>query len=405
MAAPRADRRLAAIMAVDVVGYSRLVIARNSTFFYKDKPTDVRQIARELGVRYVLEGSLQTDGDQVRITAQLVDATTGNYVWSDRYDRPLDDVFAVQGEVTEAITGQLGGLESPIARAGRDLARRKPPEDLQAYDYYLLGIETKERFTSEDNKRAQALFRKALELDPNFARAYIGLAHTYNIEVDMGFGDSYQESMNQWLEATRRAIALDPYDGEARLLLGWYYLFVNDHDRVLAELDHALKLNPNNADVVALAGEMLGNAGQPERGLESIQRAIRLNPHHPDWYFGTRGVANFYIRRFDETIAATKKRLYPNPVYDPMLRAMSYAQLGREQETAGEVKTLLQVNPDYSAEKFLSETGTFARTTELNLFLDSHRRAGLPFCATVEQLAKYPDMKRLEQCEAQRASG
>jgi TolB-like protein/Flp pilus assembly protein TadD len=381
------------------------VIARNSTFFYKSKPTDVRQIARELGVQYVLEGSLQSDSEQVRITAQLVDATTGNHVWSDRYDRPLRDVFAIQDEVTKAITGQLGGLDSPIARAGRDLARRKPPENLQAYDYYLLGIETKELFTRENNKKAQALFHKALDLDPNFARAYIGLAHTYNMEIDMGFGDSYKESMNNWRNATEKAIALDPYDGEARLLLGWYYQFLNDYDRTVAELDRAIELNPNNADVLGLAALLLTKSGQPERALHLAEQSIRLNPHHPDWYYGPLRDSYFYSGRFEEAIAATRKRLHPNPVYDPLVRAMSYAQLGRAQEASHEVATLLEANPDYSAEKFLSETGTFARDLDLNRFLDSHRKAGLPLCATEAQLAKYPDMKRLEQCEAQRASG
>jgi TolB-like protein len=179
------------------------VIARNSTFYYKGKPTDVRQIARELGVRYVLEGSLQADDDRVRITAQLIDATTGNHVWSNQYERPIDDAFAVQDEVTQSIAGQLGGLEGAIDRAGRELARRKPPESLLAYDYYVLGIEAKELFTKENNKRAQELFLKALELDPNFARAHIGLAHTYNIEIEMGFGDSYERSIDKWLEAAR----------------------------------------------------------------------------------------------------------------------------------------------------------------------------------------------------------
>ena len=174
------------------------VIARNSTFVYKDKPTDVRQVARELGVRYVLEGSLQAEGDRVRITAQLVDATTGNHLWSKRYDRPLDDVFAVQSEVTQTIVAQLGGLDSAIALAGRDLARRKPAESLEAYDYYLLGVETKERFTKEDLKKAQKLFQKAIEIDPNFARGYVGLTHTYDMEISLGFSE-FHSRLNEKL--------------------------------------------------------------------------------------------------------------------------------------------------------------------------------------------------------------
>jgi adenylate cyclase len=181
----------------------------------------------------------------------------------------------------------------------------------------------------------------------------------------MGFGDSYKESMNNWRNATEKAIALDPYDGEARLLLGWYYQFLNDYDRTVAELDRAIELNPNNADVLGLAALLLTKSGQPERALHLAEQSIRLNPHHPDWYYGPLRDSYFYSGRFEEAIAATRKRLHPNPVYDPLVRAMSYAQLGRAQEASHEVATLLEANPDYSAEKFLSETGTFARDLDL----------------------------------------
>jgi tetratricopeptide (TPR) repeat protein len=191
------------------------VIARNSTFVYKDKPTDVRQIARELGVQYVLEGSLQTDGDRVRITAQLIDAATGNHVWSERYDRPLGDVFAIQDEVTHTIAASLAGVHGIVARARREMARRKPPENLQAYEYYTLGMEHKHQFTEQDNKKARELFQKALQLDPNFARAYVGLAWTHNLDIDFGWAESRQQSLDHWVAAARRAIVSDPYE-EAR---------------------------------------------------------------------------------------------------------------------------------------------------------------------------------------------
>lgn len=146
------------------------VIARNSTLTYKDRSVDPRQIGRELGVMYILEGSIQASSDRVRITAQLIEAATGRHVSSNRYDRPLEDIFAIQDEVTEKVAG-MTGWEGAIAEAGRAVARRKPPANLQAYDYYLLGIEAKHKETKEDNIRAQELFRKALELDPRFARA------------------------------------------------------------------------------------------------------------------------------------------------------------------------------------------------------------------------------------------
>jgi TolB-like protein/class 3 adenylate cyclase len=381
------------------------VIARNSTFVYKDKPTDVRQIARELGVQYVLEGSLQTDGDRVRITAQLIDATTGNHVWSERYDRPLDDVFAIQDEVTHTIAASLAGVHGIVARARRDIARRKPPENLHAYEYYTLGMEHKHQFTEQDNKKARELFQKALQLDPNFARAYVGLAWTHNLDIDFGWTESRQQSLDHWVAAARRAIASDPYDSEARTALGTYYQYLNDFSRAGAEIDQSLELNPNDADRLAQAAWYWTRGGQPERSLELMERAVRLNPHHPDWYGAAMRETYFHNRRFEETIAVTRKRLYPDPIWDPLYRVMSYAQLSREKEAAPDVKQVFVDQPDYSAERWLNDTGTYARQADLQLFLESNQKAGLPLCATEEQLAKYPDMKRLERCEQQRASG
>jgi adenylate cyclase len=381
------------------------VIARNSTFVYKDKPADVRQIARELGVQYVLEGSLQADNDRVRITAQLIDATTGNHVWSERYDRPLDDVFAIQDEVTHTISASLAGVHGSVARAHREIARRKPPENLQAYEYYTLGMEHKHQFTEQDNKKARELFQGALQLDPNFARAYVGLAWTHNLDIDFGWTRSRQQSLVHWVAAARRAIAADPYDSEARTALGTYYQYLNDFPRAAAEIDRSLELNPNDADRLAQAAWYYTRGGQPERSLVLMERAVRLNPHHPDWYGAAWRETYFHNRRFEETIAVTKKRLYPDPIWDPLYRAMSYAQLGRDEEAAVEVKQVFVDQPDYSVEKWLNDTGTYAREGDLKLFLDSNQKAALPLCATEAQLAKYPDMKRLEQCEQQRASG
>jgi TolB-like protein/class 3 adenylate cyclase len=186
------QERLAGGITEDVITdlsrfHELFVIARNSTEVYKGKPVDVREVARDLGVRYVLEGSLQIEGDRVRITAQLIDATTGNHVWADRYDRPLEDVFAVQDEVTQKIASTLaapwGGV---LTQAGRESARRKPPQNLQAYDYYLLGIEHKHRFTEEDNKKAHELLAKAIEIDPGFVRAYVGVAAADSVDIDNG---------------------------------------------------------------------------------------------------------------------------------------------------------------------------------------------------------------------------
>jgi TolB-like protein/Tfp pilus assembly protein PilF len=381
------------------------VIARNSTFFYKDKPTDVRQIARELGVRYVLEGSLQAQDERVRITAQLVDATTGNHVWSERYDRPLDDIFALQDEVTQTVAASLAGQHGVVARAGREVARRKTTESLAAYELYLLGFEHKHRFTKEDNLKAQELARKAIELDPSFARAYVLLAWTYDMEIEQGWTDSWQQSMDNWFAASKTALVADPLDAEAHITLANYYLFLNQLARCLAEVEQALALNPNNADVLAIAGgAMLPWLGRPEQGMELVEKAVRINPRHPEWYLNSIKNASFFARRYRDVIVTTDKKTTPD-LWDHLFRALSFAQLGDAEQADTERALVLRKNPDYSAERGITDYGSYSRDTELNLFLDSHRKAGLPLCATEAQLAKYPDMKRLEQCDAQRASG
>ena len=156
------------------------VVARNSTEVYRGKPADVRSVGRDLGVRYVLEGSIQPSGDQIRVTAQLIDARTGGHLWSDRYDRPATDLFKVQSDVTQKIAGTLTGYEGAVAEAERSLIRRKPPSDLTAYETYLLGMEAKHKVTKEGLDEGERLFRKALEIDPQLARAYVGLAYIYD---------------------------------------------------------------------------------------------------------------------------------------------------------------------------------------------------------------------------------
>jgi TolB-like protein/class 3 adenylate cyclase/Tfp pilus assembly protein PilF len=403
-------QRLAGGLTEDVItDLSRFrelfVIARNSTEVYKEQAVDVRQVARDLGVQYVLEGSLQIEHDQVRVTAQLIDGTTGSHIWAERYDRPLDDVFAVQDEVTKKIAGTLApSMSGVLTQAGRESARRKPPQNLQAYENYLLGIEHKHRFTKEDNEKALQLLEKAIEVDPGFARAYVGLALGHGVSIENGWTASYPASLDAMLKALRKAIALDPTDGLAHVSLALYYLYIGGFEQGLAEAKKALSLNPNDADVLVIAAAIIPWFGRPEQAAELADRAVRINPNYPDWYTFNLMLAYFYAGEYGQALAATRSNLNPT-LYDYVYRPLTYAHLGREVEAATAGSELLQRNPEYSAERFLSDTGGFARDVELNRFLDGHRQAGLPICATEEQLAKSPDMKRLEPCEAQRASG
>ena len=400
------QERLAGGLTEDVItDLSRFrelfVIARNSTEVYKGKPVDIRQVAHDLGVQYVLEGSLQVDGAQVRITAQLIDATTGNHVWAQRYDRPLDDLFAIQDQVTQTIAASLGGMHGVVADVGRDVARRKPAGNLQSYDDYLLGIEYKHRFTEADNQKAKQLLKKAIEIDPGFARAYIGLAMAYSVDIDNGWASSRQETLEDWLKVLQTALVLDPSDGEVHMMLGVYYQYIGDLAHCLAEKEKAISLNPNDPDVLIDAAWAMPWFGKPERAAELAERAIRINPNYPDWYNSGLLPIYFYTGQLDRAVKVTQSRLAPD-MWDHVYRPLVYAELGRTSDAATAAADLLERNPDYSAEQFLSDTGQLGRDVELNLFLDGHRKAGLPVCATEAQLAKFPDMTRLPLCEQQR---
>ena len=194
-----------------------IVIARNSTEVYKDKPVDIRQVGRDLGVKYVLEGSIQPLDERIRVTAQLVEAASGSHIWSERYDRPVEDLFAVQNDVTQTIAATIAGSEGAVAEAERSLLRRKPPANLSAFDTYLLAMEAKHKVTKESLAEAEGLFRKAIELDPQLARAYDGLATVQMYLIDLGLAPSVDEALSTMMEASKKAVELDPDDGKTHL--------------------------------------------------------------------------------------------------------------------------------------------------------------------------------------------
>ncbi len=381
------------------------VIARNSTFVYKGKPHDIRQVGRELGVRYVLEGSVQGDAKRLKTTVQLIDARTGAHVWSERYDRPLDELFAVQDEVTATIAATLGSSGGRIAASELEGARRKAPASLQAYDYALLSTYHRHRFTKEDNAKALEFARKAVELDPASARAHRDLAWTYSVEVDFAWNLPWQEAMDGWREAAHQAVALDPSDAMAHVCLGRYYSYTNDFERQLAEFEKALQLEPNNPDVLINAAKDLPWLEPPGRAVGLVERALRLNPHPPTTYYNHAKHPYYYARQFEKAIAVIKAKGDQLHGGDIIVLARSYAMLGRDAEARQAATLSRQMEPDYSAERELGEQREFAPAAAANraLFLEGWRKAGLPVCATAEQLAKYPGIKPLLECEAERA--
>jgi TolB-like protein/Tfp pilus assembly protein PilF len=387
---------------VDDLSRSRdlFVIARNSTEIYKGKTRDARQIGRELGVKYVLDGTTQTSEDQVRITAQLIETATGRQVWSGRYDRSLKNIFnifTVQDDVTQKITGTLTGWEGVVAEADRRILRRKRPSSLQAHDYYLLGVEYKNRMTKADNIKAQELFRKAIKLDPGFARAYVGLATTYEHEIDIGYTESPSRSLDAHLGLIQKALDLDPLDGLAHMTFGMSFLFRNDFDRAASEFERAVSLCPNDADVLVLYGGNLAWLGNPQLGLEMAEAAVRRNPNFPMWYNYNLRNAYFFVGNFEAALAAARR--IENPaVHDYAFLAAINAELDRASEAKAAAAEALRLVPAWSVELFINDTGAFKRDEEMNLFLDGARKSGLPICALPNDLQKRPDVKRLALC-------
>src|SRR3954453_21939820 len=270
------------------------VIARNSTAAYKGRPADVRQVGRDLGVRYVLEGSIQRQADRVRVTAQLIDAGSGAHVWFERWDRPARDVFAVQTEVSERVASALGG-DNLLLSQGRAAAKRKRPADLQAYDLVALADEALLGDTEADLDRALQLTDQAIARDPGMARAYVKKA--WGLNSLKKFRKNYKETFAAMEGLARTAIAADPYEAEAYAVLAFATDSLARPAEALAAARQAVGLNPSSADILDRLAETMVDLGYPEDGAAQCDRAFRLNPSPPDWYGAFCHAAYFHTGR------------------------------------------------------------------------------------------------------------
>jgi TolB-like protein len=378
------------------------VIARNSTEVYKGKPVDIRQVSQDLGVGYVLEGSIQRQGDRVRVTAQLIDAGTGAHVWSERWDRPTGDVFAVQSELAERVAVRLGGglRAAAIASNEASRAKRRVPADLTAYDHYLLALEAKVQRTPASLARAMAHLDEALALDPALARGYVARAWLHWFSLD--FGAEYDAVIRAMEADVRRAVELDPHDPEARATLAVYYSIVGRWAECEAELTAALEENPANATVLTIVASTLPFLGKPEEGVAYAEKALRLDPRMPRAHLSGVRDTMFFGRRFEEALSILSRMGPENWGRTDFLEAAaSYAYLGRTEEAADARARLLSQYPDLSAELLLNEGWAFARQEEQDFFVDAVRRAGLPVCATEERLKGFERPVRLPECLTQ----
>ncbi len=321
------------------------VIARNSAFKYKGKALDVTQVSRELGVGYILEGSVRKVGNKVRITAQLVDGATGGHLWAERYDRNLDDIFAVQDEVTQKI---VAALEVKLTEAEQRKQVRGKPGNLEAYDYLLRGREQFLRFTKGGNTEARRLYEKALELDPEYSDAYAALAQSYLLEGLHGWTSTPGEARKHASDLAMRALDLDPSLPSAHDALSSIYLFQRKHDQAIVEAKIRMALEPSSADGYATLAQLQTWAGRPEEALELIEKAMTLNPHYPTAYAFSRGHAYFLMRRYEEAASAFQEGVKLNPEFSPnrSFLAVTYAKLGEVERAQSELADLMRIHPE-----------------------------------------------------------
>jgi adenylate cyclase len=349
------------------------VIARNSVFTYKGKPVKIRDVGRDLGVRYVLEGGVQRSGSRVRITAQLVDAGTGYHVWAERYDREVRDIFAVQDEVTRRIVRALAVKLSAVEQ-GR-LAR--PAADPEAYDLVLRGEEERRRTTRESNAEARRLFVKALDLDPEFARAYAGLSWAH-LQSWQFLWSADPETLERARELAERAISLDDTMASGHALLAQIYLWKKQHDRAIAEAERAIGVAPNNADGYETLAEVLGWIGRPQESLKAIQHAMRLNPHYPFFYLWTLGHAYYLAKRPAEAVDALTRLLALNPnfVAAHAYLGVLYAEMGRDKEARAAWDQAQRIGSGASLAS-IGQRVPYQRPEDLDRLLTAARKAGL----------------------------
>jgi adenylate cyclase len=349
------------------------VISRNSAFTYKGKAVKVADVSKELGVQYVLEGSVRRADNQVRVTAQLVDATTDRHIWAERYDRPLQNIFAVQDEIVRKIVTTLK-LQLTLQEQG--ILVRKTTDNLEAYDYLLRGAEYYSQGTKEANTQARQMFEKAVALDPQYAEAYAGIGRTYFTEWASQWNRT-PPVLEQANELAQKAIALDNALPEPHSILGQIYLQKRQHDQAIAEAERAIALNPNWADGYAYLALILRWCGRAEEAVELAKKAIRLNPHYPPFYQNALGFSYCQVRRYEEAMTAQKAALArsPNLLLAHICLAACYSMAGREEEARAQVQEILRISPKLSLEAV--GFGPWKDPADGKAMIDALRKAGL----------------------------
>ena len=351
------------------------VIARQSTFTYKGKPVKVQQISRELGVRYLMEGSVQRAGDHIRVTAQLIDAISGAHLWSESYVREMRDVFAVQDDIAQNI---LTALQVELTQGEQARVWARGTQNLQAYLKLLQAREKMLQMNKENNALAQRLSEETIALDPEYASAYAWLGATHMMDVWLGSSKSPKESIKKAIELSKKALALDDSLADARSRLGFLYAMTRQHDKGVAEAERAVELDPNSANAHHLLGLTLRFAGRPEDAIPVCKKAIRLEPFAPGAYYYNLGMAYLFAGQCEEAISACEEaiRRASNNLLAHVLATVAYSMCGREEEARTTAAEVLSINPKFSLDKFAKKV-TYKNQADKERFVEALRKAGL----------------------------
>jgi adenylate cyclase len=348
------------------------VISRNSTFTYKGKVAKVQDICRDLGVRYVVEGSVRKAGDRVRVTAQLIDGHSGGHIWAERFDRALVDIFAVQDEITERI---VRALEVNLVYNARVPSPRLDTDIPEAYDCFLRGREQYRMFSKDSNATARQLFEKAIRLDPEYAVAYAGLAMTCLHDWFLGSPDALDRGFQQAL----RANALDPSLPLVYEALGNIHLFKKQHEEAVAAARRWVELEPSNADGYANLAGALQFSGEPEQVIPLIDKAMRLNPFYPFYYILYRGLAYMTMERYEEALEALQRSAAHNPesLHTHLYLAACLGLVGKTAPARDALAEVHRIYPDFSL-AWVQAFVPYKRAADLDLLIVGLRKAGLP---------------------------
>jgi adenylate cyclase len=349
------------------------VISRNSAFVHKGKAVRIQDVAAEFGVQYVVEGSVRKAGSRVRITVQLIDAETDRHVWAERYDRELEDIFALQDEITAAIVATLPGR---IEAATHDRTERQPTGNMVAYECVLAGKVLHHRSAQEDNLEAQRMLDRAIALDPKYAHAHAWKACVLGQAWVYGWCEDREATFARVGDELQTALALDDNDSDVHRILAAWNLVQHNYDKSLYHQERALGLNPNNDLIVVQQGELLTWLGRPEEGIDWIRRAMRLNPYHPERYWNHLGRAYYVARRYADAAAAFARISTPDHSHHAFLAA-ALAQMGDATAASAHAAEALRRAPHFSVQAYL-ETLHYKRASDREHHREGLHKAGLP---------------------------